>query len=393
MKRIFLTLLFIFVTAASRLFAQSGQEIQFFLVTCSPGTETYSIYGHSALRVINFNDRTDSVYNWGVFDFSTPHFAWKFAKGRLDYMLDANSLISFLGSYYYEKRSVYQQRINLEQSEAEKLLDLIKENQKPENVKYRYDFFYDDCSTRIRDLLEKAIPSGIIYPPDDDQSKPTFREKVGTYQQNFPWLKLGVDLIMGREGEKKTSVRDRMFLPIDMQSGLSKALVNRNGRMVSLLKNPEMLLYFDPVVKKPAFYTTPVFLFTVFFILIIILISVNRKKNFNRILDIILFTAFSGLSCLMIFFNFFTDHVQMRWNLNIIWLNPFIIICLVSLVMNKNWKSWFRIVFLLALLAFIIQILFPRGYNAAFIPLILTILVRSAARSGFRWDPLTIEAN
>jgi len=387
-----LILAFILASGYTHLYSQVNSADQAYLVTCAPGTETYSIYGHSALRITNPYCGIDSIYNWGVFDFSTPHFAWKFAKGRLDYMLDVNAPQSFLGEYFYEKRSVYEQKINLEPDEMAKLLALLKENQKPENAKYRYDFFYDDCSTRIRDILEKSIGSRLLYPPEEKKDQPTFREMLGKYQMPYPWLKLGIDLIMGTPGERKTTLRGRMFLPIDLQDGLSQALVNRDGRMVPLLRNPEILLQFDPPVIKSRFYTTPVFLFTLLLVAIIVLLSLNRKKCFNRILDIFLFSVFSALSILMIFFNFFTDHMQMRWNLNIIWLSPFVLMCLASLIMNKGWKTWFRAVFCLCFIAFLIQVFLPGGYNTAFLPLILILMIRSAARSGFSWNPLSLNS-
>jgi hypothetical protein len=392
MKKITLTLAIILAAGYIHLYSQADSVTQAFLVTCAPGTETYSIYGHSALRIRDQKSGCDSIYNWGVFDFSTPHFAWKFAKGRLDYMLDVNSPQSFLGEYFYERRSVYEQKINLEPEEMAKLLFLLAENMKPENVKYRYDFFYDDCSTRIRDLLEKAVGSKLQYPPEEKKDQPTFREMTGKYQMPYPWLKFGIDLIMGRPGERKTTLRDRMFLPIDMQDGLSKALVNRGGRMVPLLQNPEVLLQFDPTVIKSKFYTTPVFLFTLLLVILIILLAMNRKKRLNSILDIILFTAYSALSILMIFFNFFTDHMQMRWNLNILWLSPFVLLCLASLILNKNWQIWFRVVFYLSFIAFLIQLFFPGGYNPAFIPLTLILVLRSAARAGFSWNLLSLDS-
>jgi hypothetical protein len=183
-----------------------------------------------------------------------------------------------------------------------------------------------------------------------------------------------------------------MFLPLDLQVGLSKALVNRNGKMIPLLQNPDVLLHFDPPVIKSRFYTTPVFLFTLLLVLIIILLSLNRKQKFNRILDLLLFSVFSALSLLMIFFNFFTDHIEMKWNLNIIWLSPFVLICLTSIILNKEWKAWFRTVFFLCLISLLIQLIFPRGYNTAFLPLTILLMIRSASRSGFSWNPLSLES-
>ena len=141
--------------------------------------------------------------------------------------MDTETTKGFLHSYFFEQRYVYSQRINLNSKELRKLTELINENLRPENIKYRYDFFYDDCSTRIRDLLEKSIGDKLMYPPPETGKLPTFREMVAKYQDPYPWLKFGVDLIMGSTSDKKAHFRDQMFLPIDMKNGLSKAVIIR----------------------------------------------------------------------------------------------------------------------------------------------------------------------
>ncbi len=370
--------------------SQTTPEVEIFLITCAPGTETYSIYGHSALRIIIPGEESDLAYNWGVFDFATPNFAWKFAKGRLEYMLGVYPFKRFLEDYFYEERSVYQQKINLEPHEINALFTLLRENLKPENIKYRYDFFYDDCSTRIRDLLEKAIGDILLYPPEVMKDIPTFREKVGEYQRPYPWLQLGIDLLMGTPGDKKASYRDRMFLPIDLQDGLSEAVVNRNGKMIPLLQNPVTVLQFDPPEIKHVFFATPLFIFSILLIAIILFSSAVRSITPNRITDLVIFPIYSILALMMIFFNFFTGHQQMKWNLNIIWLNPFILMCLISIIFKKEWYIWFRLVFFLALLAFIVQIVFPNSFNTAFIPLELLLIIRCSVRAGFSWNPLSV---
>ncbi len=162
------------------------------------------MYGHSALRIVIPEKNSDLVYNWGVFDFGTPNFVWKFAKGRLNYSLGIYSYDNFLRDYFLEGRWVVSQKLNLETADIEKLFQLIAENLKPENVTYRYDFFYDDCSTRIRDLIEKAVGENLIYPPDEaKKGLPTFRYLTGEYEKVIPWTKVGIDLIMGSPGIKK----------------------------------------------------------------------------------------------------------------------------------------------------------------------------------------------
>ena len=283
------------------------------------------------------------------------------------------------------------QKINLNDQEIGTLFSLIADNLKPENIKYRYDFFYDDCSTRIRDLLEKAVGDKLIYPPEEPgRNKQTFRQLTGEYQKGHPWMKFGVDLIMGSPGDKKASFRDRMFLPIDLRNGLSALVIRREGLMIPLLADPETVVESDLPARKVNFFTSPVFAFSFLLILLIAVTGMFREKKFNRILDIVIFTVLSALAVLMIFFNFFTDHQQMKWNLNIIWLNPFIIMCLASLILDKDWRGWFQITFYLALTFVVIFFFLPQHFNDAFVPITGILLLRSSIRTGSGWNPLTL---
>jgi hypothetical protein len=391
MKRIFFISSFLILIYFPRVFSQSANDTIAYLLTCGPGTETYSIYGHSALRIVIPEKHTDIVYNWGVFDFNTKNFAWKFAKGRLDYMLIAESLKGFLQGYFFEQRFVYSQKINIDPAETRKLVLLINENLKPENIKYRYDFLYDDCSTRIRDLLEKSVGEKLKYPPAESGKIPTFREMVGKYQNPYPWLKFGVDLLMGSTTDKKAVFRDRMFLPIDMKDELSETFIHRSGKMIPLLQNPEVLLDFNTHVIKQKFFTAPPAVFTLVIILILILTARVKSTKVIRLIDIIIYSVFSILSVMMVFFNFFTDHQQLKWNLNIIWLNPFILLCLISLILDKTGKIWFRIIFFISAAFLVLHFFLPQDFNIAFSLLTIILLIRSSVRAGFDWNPLLLK--
>lgn len=391
MKKIFLISLLFMSISLPGVFSQQPNDTVAYLLTCGPGTETYSIYGHSAIRIVIREKHTDTVYNWGVFDFNTKNFAWKFAKGRLDYMLDTEPLKGFLQGYFFEKRYVCSQKLNIDAKEIHKLTELINENLKPENIKYRYDFFFDDCSTRIRDLLEKSIGEILKYPPPESGRIPTFRDLVAKYQNPYPWLRFGVDLIMGSTSDKKAVFRDRMFLPIELKDELSKALIHRSGKMIPLLQNPEILLDFDAPVIKQKFLASPPFIFTMVIVVILILAGLTKSRKIIRLMDICIYSVFSVLSLLMIFFNFFTDHQQMKWNLNIIWLNPFIIVCLALLILNKTGTLWYRVVFYISACFLVLQIILPQSFNIAFLLLDIIILIRSSVRSEFDWNPLTLK--
>jgi hypothetical protein len=182
-----------------------------------------------------------------------------------------------------------------------------------------------------------------------------------------------------------------MFLPIDMKDELSKTVIQRSEKRIPLLQNPVVLLNFEAPSVKQNFFISPSFIFTLVIILILILAALTKNRRAVRIIDITIYSVFSLLSILMIFFNFFTDHVQMRWNLNIIWLNPFIIVCLVMLLMNKTGTLWFRIVFWFSAGFIVLHYVLPQDFNIGFILLAIILLIRSSVRCGFSWNPLTLK--
>ena len=387
-KIIIVGILFLFA-GINDIFSQDVPEREVFLLTCAPGTEVYSVYGHSALRIIDNAEGTDMVYNWGVFDFATKHFAWKFAKGRLSYSLGVSTFDRFMKDYFYEARSVYSQKVNLTSDEIEKLMSLIRVNLRPENVSYRYDFFYDDCSTRIRDLFERVTGNKLIYPPDELKNAPSYREMIGKYSRVYPWLKMGIDLLMGIPGDRRAFFRDRMFLPDYLELNLAQAVVNRDRKMVPLLQPVVTLLEFDPPEYRSHFYTNPMFIFSLFFIMLLGLSTGFRNRQFMNYIDILIFLCFSLLAVLMLFFNFFTDHLQTRINMNIIWFNPLIIVCLVCLVLNRECRIWFRAVFYLSVIFIPVMLIIPNRISFPLLPVILVLALRSAPRCDFSWYPLT----
>jgi hypothetical protein len=181
-----------------------------------------------------------------------------------------------------------------------------------------------------------------------------------------------------------------MFLPIDMKDGLSKAVIQKSGKMIPLLQNPVVLVDFEAPVIKQMFLVSPQAIFTLAIILILILAALTKSRKTIRIMDIILYSVFSVLSVLMIFFNLFTDHQQMRLNLNIIWLNPFIIVCLIMLILNKTGTIWFRIVFYISAIFLLIHFVLPQEFNTSFLLLTIILLIRSSVRCEFSWNPLSL---
>lgn len=371
-------------------YAQNQSDTVVYLLTCNPGTETKSIYGHSALRIIDRYSGTDTVYDWGVFNSGTPGFKLKFAKGQLNYMLQSSEANTFLQTYSSEGRGVTSQRINLNPDDVRKLLYLINENLKPENASYQYSLFYDNCATRIRDLLEQAADGKIHYPSGIDADVRTFRDLTSEYQKPYRWLNLGINLMLGLPSDKEASFSERMFLPFELQQCFNQTVIQTGGRLVPLLQNPETVVDNTPVIQS-AGGLSPEIIIALFFILIIIIMPFAGKSIYTKVADIFIFSVFSVLAVLMFFFSFFTDHQLTGANLNAVWLNPLIVLCLVSLIANKAGVIWFRLVFFISILFLVVVIVLPQEFNRAVMPMCFILVFRSSARAAFEWNPFSID--
>ncbi len=237
MRKIVL-LAFLLLLAGSSIKAQVDDETEVYFITCMPGDAAYSVYGHSAIRIVIPSIRYDQVFNWGVFDFSTPGFAFKFAMGKLNYMLGVSTYNRFLQEYMMEQRTVYSQKINLDPQAKKVLFELVTENLQPENRFYLYDFFYDNCATRVRDIIEASVGGALIYPEKYKTKKEmrSFRELIDIYQSKMPWVDLGADMLLGMPADKKAGFREEMFLPMEMMVNLSEADVWKREKKSSFWK-------------------------------------------------------------------------------------------------------------------------------------------------------------
>ncbi len=374
MKRIAAILTVIALFSGSSVKAVAVDSTDVYLLTCAPGTESYSVYGHSAIRIVIRGQNFDRVYNWGLFDFSAPNFAFRFAKGKLDYMVGAYGYDLFLNEYLSEGRSVWSQRINLTNTEKEKLFDLINENLKPENIRYRYDFFFDNCATRIRDIIEKAAVDTVIYA--EKIKRQTFRQLIDPRQQVLPWLDFGADFLLGLQADRKASSSEEMFLPMYLMENLSSARVIRNGSQVELLGPPETVIDFTGAVLEKSQPWIPQALLYAVLLFVVLVTFVFGSPGLGLATDIIIYAVFSLLAILLIFSNFFSEHDAMHYNLLIVAINPLIPALLVFILRRKKAVILSRTALTLALLFFPAVLIAGQGINPAIIPLVLILMVR-----------------
>ena len=218
-----------FLLSSLLLKAQLPEEVadtsrmQISLLTCTPGEELYATFGHSALRVIDSNSVTDLVYNYGTFDFNDPNFYSKFIRGQLKYNLSVEYFSNFKFDYQAEERGITEQILNLSAAEKLKLRAALNENLKEENRYYLYDFFLDNCTTRLRDLIFKASEPQQALPAVMPVTF-TFRNAIHYYlnlQQKY-WSKLGIDLLLGRPTDAVMTIEQQEFLPDNLEQVLDK---------------------------------------------------------------------------------------------------------------------------------------------------------------------------
>ena len=350
------------------------------LITCSPGPQIYALFGHTAIRLVDPARGLDIVFNYGMFNFNKPNFYLKFIQGATDYELGAYETKYFLPEYRERNSSVTEQMLNLTTAEKQQLADALFVNYQPENREYRYNFVYDNCSTRPRDKILSVIKDKVVY---DYVSEPqTFRNWVGTYTGENTWAKFGIDMLLGREADELSTRWSSMFLPevlcrefgavkIIAPDGTTRSLVNAEKIIVSRQ---------DSIVKTNYLQLPTTVTLTVLLLGVLLIFYEKRRKKYYKIIDSVLLIV-SGLAGVIIFYlMFFSVHPLVHSNFNLLWCNPLNI--LVGLFLwNRKLRSvinYFQLanvlLFFGALLVFVLSV---QALNVAFIPLIVLLLVRS----------------
>lgn len=348
------------------------------LLTCAPGNQLYSTFGHSAVRVVDQLRRTDAVYNYGIFDFDTPNFYVKFVRGKLQYKLGRQTFRGFLREYEYYKRDVWENKFDLTDAEAEKFVGLLEENHKPENRYYAYDFFFDNCSSRIRDVYEKA--TGRTLESSTAQEEQTYRHYLDYYIKDKPWSDFGIDLILGRPADDVISYRNQMFLPDYLKLNMEESKAEAGAVL-----GPSKTIYAFPSVKDHhPLYTQPIF-WTSFLLLIGLLFTFWKPNALGlRIFDGTLFTIAGIAGSLFLFMWLGTDHQACFANWNMLWLFPLNIFfswALFKKEIPRKIQLYFMFVAFLLSLAIVGWFVIPQQYHIAFLPWMLLMLLRLVFRT------------
>ena len=371
-------LIFLFFFLPLKIVAQNDScHLRISILTCSPGEELYSTFGHSAIRVTDSISNSDIVYNYGTFNFDEPGFYTKFIRGKLSFYLSTDDFESFVSSYREEKRDITEQVLNLTCAEKFNAVMLLQANMMAENRFYKYDFTFDNCTTRLRDLIEKAADTSIHF-KNILPSKKTFRDLIYEYlnKNDKQCSKLGIDILLGRPTDAVMKPREVMFLPdyllqaFDSTTVDSRPLVGQKQRMLELNTPPVAANYFSH----------PLFIFSCFFLLIVLL-SFSESSFIKRLLiafDGFMFFITGLLGILLIFMWFGTDHLMCKDNFNLLWAWPTNVIAAFYIHSKKRMGAkYFMIYAIFNPVLFACWFFLPQHLNPALIPVIAILVFRS----------------
>lgn len=362
------------------------------LITCYAGSEVYSLEGHTALRVV-LPDGTDVVANYGLFDFDTPNFVYRFVSGLTDYRMGMTYTDHFLYQYYLEGRRVEEQTLNMTSQQVERLFMLLVENAKPQNATYRYNYVLDNCATRPVDMIEKAIGDTIRFSApalDSMYAAPahrwTFRDYMRHYHEGYPWYQFGIDLALGSGIDRPVTVRRKIFAPETLVEMMKTATVtDSTGRQIPVITDTH------PIVDVPADHArlapTSWFLSPLAVSLLVLTLTLSiairdiRRGKVTRWYQSLMFLIFGMGGCLIAFLIFISEHYATSPNWLLAWLHPLLLFPAIA-VWLKKWKTallWFHFVNFVVL--FLLTVTWPwlgQSSNVAFWPLIAADAIMSA---------------
>ena len=337
---LYIVLTFILSVVNATVGAQSmtnPDRIQISLLTCSPGKEVWAQYGHTAIRYYDKESGEDLAINYGIFSLDQTYFIPRFVLGMTDYRMGVQPMDMFLAQYSYEGRGVIEQVLNLSAEDKEVIYKALQENMKPENVVYRYNYFFDNCTTRARDMLVNHLHGKVVYPPAEEDA--TFRSMIHKWNNKYEWTQFGEDLLLGVNADRKTTKSEQQFLPENLRSDFDKA--RYNGK--PLVKETNVLLDAETEVVEPVFPLSPLSITLIFAVISLVMMLFSyRRQQVYWAWDLALMLT-SGLMGIIFFVMIFSQHPCVSLNFILLFFNPLPLFFLYSTIKKKKviwWKIW-----------------------------------------------------
>ena len=315
-------------------------SVEVSLLTCQPHDEVYSLYGHTALRWHDLHPGgIDAAFNYGVFDFNRPHFVLRFVFGLTDYELGAFPFRLFCAEYRHFGSKVTEQILNLTRQEKAVLFDALRDNLRPENAVYRYNFFYNNCTTKARDIIEQCINGHIEY-TERKEYTPSFREIIHSMTHKNPWSRFGNDLLLGVKADLPTDRREQEFLPDHLMYDFDHAVICHNDSTRPLVLTTRTAVPAGVPLTQDGFPLTPAeCAWLLLTMAVILFVAQWRRGRSFLVWDVLLMVA-TGTLGIILTLMLFSQHPTVSLNLQIILLNPLPWIYLWPVVRRRDTRYW-----------------------------------------------------
>ena len=376
MRRFLLSILFL--TALLPMWSSPMDSFRISLLTCAPGSEIYALFGHSAIRYENPEKDQDWVFNYGMFSFKEPNFVMRFVKGETDYQLGVVPFRYFETEYALRGSSVYQQVLNLTDEEKVKLISLLEENYLPSNRVYRYNYFYDNCTTRARDKVEESIQGKVVYP--ETEKEVSFRDIIHEFTAGSEWGEFGIDLCLGSEADEPIDERKQMFAPFYMMEAARGAMIHRADTVVPLVL--EEFKVVDAVLEdEPAFPLSPMTCAMGLLVATAFVVGWGIRKGRPCLAWNVLMFFLQGLGgCIVAFLFFFSLHPTVGSNWLLMLFHPLALFYLPIMIYRgikgkKDPYHWLNVVLLTSFM--ILMPFISQEFNLTVLPLALSLLLVS----------------
>ena len=369
---------FLFVCLSS--FAQQLQlskDTQISVITIGPGESLNDAFGHNAFRITDRDLKIDMAYGYGEYDFDAPNFYLKFVQGKLNYLISRHNFSDIYNYYLNSNRTIKEQVLNLSIAEKQQLFDYLENNYKPENRRYLYDFFYDNCATRIRDVTEIVTKNNLDFNLPQNLESKTFRELIHEHVGLNTWGSFGIDIALGSVIDKKASANEYMFLPKYIHDFFDAAKIDGT---TNLVKSSTTIFQKQETSTASNFLFSPLVIFGLLALVILFMTYKDYKNNTrSKWLDIALFgiTGIVGFVLLLLWFA--TDHSATAQNYNLLWAVPLniIFIAQVSKQHVSNWfKSYLKFLVIMLCLMTLHWIIGVQVFTVSLIPIMIPLALR-----------------
>jgi hypothetical protein len=354
--------IFVCILLLSSIYNSFGQDVvlsknaHISVLTCGTGNESYSLFGHTAIRVSDLDNNLDVVYNYGAFAFDTPNFVMQFTKGDLNYFIVNDRYVDFINQYNYEKRDVYEQELNIPLALKQKLFDNLAQSLLSDERLYQYKFIDNNCTSKVVDVINKTLNAEVITKKTDTDQ--TFRAILFPYFDNHFYEKLGTSIVFGT---KVDQMGTKIFLPFELQKSL-KLIQYQNQ---PLCKENKTLISFEKEIPTSWWNNGYTYLLLLGFVILI-----NKKS-----IDYIYLAIIALLGLLFVFLGFYSSHQELGYNYNILLFNPILLIVL-YFWSTKNSKWTYKMaVFNILMMVFYFFVIITKVHLLIVLPILITNLV------------------